>query len=93
MIVANGLRKRKKDKLRKEKAVLRIIASKGGRVMPVEIAAETNLLLDEAQKLLNRLCSKGRGELKILKNGTAVYVFEEFFFPEEEKKKPASASS
>lgn len=78
MIIANALRKRKKDRLRKEKAVLRIIASKGGRVMPVEVASETNLLLDEAQKVLNRLCAKGRGELKILKNGTAVYVFEEF---------------
>ncbi len=76
LAIAHFFRNRRKEKEQKERQILKVIASKGGRVTPVEIAAETNLIIDEAKAALDQLCKSGAGQLQVTENGNMVYVFE-----------------
>ncbi len=58
-----------------ERKVLNVIASKGGRVTPIEVASKTDLSVDECQKLLDKLCEKGMGQLQVTDQGSLVYTF------------------
>ncbi|MDM8551938.1 hypothetical protein QUF72_17775 [Desulfobacterales bacterium HSG2] len=83
MTIANIIMYRKKERKRKERLALKVIASKGGCVMPVEIAAETNLLIHEAREALDRLCKSGMGRLQETEEGDVVYVFEDIVIDHE----------
>ncbi|MCP4112368.1 MAG: hypothetical protein GY749_43725 [Desulfobacteraceae bacterium] len=61
----------------KEKEILKFIVSKGGRVTPLEIAAETDQGIKEVKTALDRLCFEGFGKLEITDDGILVYVFED----------------
>lgn len=76
LAVVHFIRNRKKEKEQKERQVLKVITSKRGCVTPVEVAAETNLIIDEAKAMLDQLCKSGAGQLQVTENGNMVYVFE-----------------
>ena len=78
LTVTNTLRYRKKARAVKQRIVLRLAAAKRGRLTPVEVAAETRLILDEARKTLDQLCKVGRGESKTTPRGQLFYEFREF---------------
>jgi len=59
----------------REKMVLRIAAARGGKVTPEEVAMESNLTVDQAQKLLDELCTQGAGQLQVTEQGGLVYTF------------------
>ena len=59
----------------REKLVLRIAAARGGKVTPEEVAMETSLTVEDAQKLLEELCTQGAGQLQVTDQGGLVYVF------------------
>jgi hypothetical protein len=58
-----------------EKMVLRIAAARGGKVTPEEVAMETSLTVEDAQKLLEKLCTQGAGQLQVTDQGGLVYTF------------------
>ena len=58
-----------------ERAVLKVIMAKGGRITPVEVAAETTLSVRQSRMALERLCTLGLGSLQITDSGELVYVF------------------
>ncbi len=68
----------------RELVILDIIKRKGGRITPVEIAAETKLSIEDAKNELETLCDKGAAELQVTGDGNLVYVFRGFV-PEYEK--------
>lgn len=67
--------KKTSSELREQK-ILEVIISKGGRVTPVEIAAQTNLNVTDAKKELDKLCNSGAGEIQVTSEGNIVYVFQ-----------------
>lgn len=75
-MAANSREKsRKQAEERMEREILLLIASKGGRIAPFEIAAETDLSAGEAQAYLDKLCSDGMGTLQVTEEGNLIYVF------------------
>lgn len=78
LTISNLVRHRRKKSEQKQKQVLKVIKAKGGRVMPVEIAAQTNLLIDEAQKILDQLCRMGICRSEMTEGGKPVYIFKAF---------------
>ena len=68
--------KREKEPL--ERVILRMAEKHGGRVSPVLVAASSDWSVDESQKHLDEMVRRGLCELKVLKNGTLVYLFSEF---------------
>jgi len=77
MLIIRSLSKKKKllkEKL--EKTIIDLIISKGGKITPLEIVAETNLNLEESKKVLTDLCDQGAGEQRITDDGKILYVFE-----------------
>ncbi|MBT4502483.1 MAG: hypothetical protein HOC74_32420 [Gemmatimonadetes bacterium] len=58
-----------------EKMVLRIAAARGGKVTPEEVAMETSLTVNDAQKLLEELCTQGAGQLQVTDQGGLIYTF------------------
>lgn len=75
-MTVNSRRKgKRRAEQRMEREILRVIAAKGGRVTPFEIAAETDLSTAEAQAYMDKLCTDGMGELQVTSEGNLVYVF------------------
>ncbi|MEZ4527138.1 MAG: winged helix-turn-helix domain-containing protein [Desulfobacterales bacterium] len=70
-----------------EREILALIAEKGGRITPHEIALNTRLTVAEAKIHLDRMCADGSGELQITPEGNMVYVF--FTFLSEREKMSA----
>ncbi|MEQ7051428.1 hypothetical protein ABN764_12320 [Paenibacillaceae sp. P-4] len=60
----------------KEKIALRLAAELGGYITAAEIAVHSEMTLDEAAQILDRLKSQGVCTLRIADNGTYVYQFE-----------------
>ncbi len=60
----------------REKEILKLIISKGGRITPLEIAAETDHSVGEVKAALDRLCYEGFGKLELTDDGILVYIFE-----------------
>jgi hypothetical protein len=69
------LRKGKLDRQRRERSVLKVIAARGGRVTPFELAAESDMDIKEAQAFLDNLCTNGIGQLQVTDTGELVYTF------------------
>ena len=61
-----------------EKTILRTAKKNRGRTTPAEIALESDLSMEQAQKYLEKLASKGYAEMRVKKSGLIVYVFPEF---------------
>jgi biopolymer transport protein ExbD len=69
-------KKRKKEKAEKrERKILTVIARKGGKVTPFEIASETRLSYEESKAVLDRLCESGAAQLQLTPDGHTLYVF------------------
>ncbi len=61
-----------------EKTILRAAKKNRGRTTPAEIALASDLSMEQAQKYLEKLASKGYAEMRVKKSGVIVYVFPEF---------------
>ncbi len=72
---------------KKERVILKKIAEKNGQLTPEEIAVDSDISLNEAREILNDMCSRGAGELRITGEGNQVYHF--FGFVSKEEKKTA----
>ena len=68
--------RREKEPL--ERAILRLAEKHRGRVSPVLVAASSDWTVEETQKHLDQMVRRGICELRVLKNGTLVYLFAEF---------------
>jgi hypothetical protein len=66
---------KKKEARERERKILALIARKNGRITPIELAAESDVTIDEAKEFLDSLCGKAGGELMITDDGDLVYVF------------------
>ncbi len=75
-LTVNSRKKGKRQaEQRMEREIFRVIAARGGRVTPFEIAAETDLSAGEAQAYMDKLCNDGMGELQVTSEGNLIYVF------------------
>lgn len=61
-----------------ERVILRLAQSNGGRVSPIQVAAESDWTVDEAQAHLDSMAKKGLCDLRVLKSGATTYHFPEF---------------
>lgn len=67
-------KKRIKEKEKKEREILRIAARKGGRITPVEVAANSEYSLEDAKLSLDDMCKKGFAEIELTESGELVYL-------------------
>ena len=63
----------RKDSL--EKKVLQVAAGRKGVVTPALVVLDTDLRLEEAEKVLETLAAHGHAEMRIKANGTIDFVF------------------
>jgi hypothetical protein len=68
-----------------ENVILAMAAQRNQRVTAAEVAVETQLLLAEAQRVLDHYCEKGTAQIEISKTGVKVYWFWELISDEEKK--------
>jgi hypothetical protein len=68
----------KRPKESVERIILRTAKKNGGVVTPAEVALEGDVAIDEAQKYLEKLATKGFAEMRIRKSGAIVFYFPEF---------------
>jgi hypothetical protein len=68
----------------KEKEILRIAFEQGGKLTPATAALKTDLTLEEASNLLEKMTRNGHADMKILSSGIIEYEFAEFL-PHTEK--------
>jgi len=61
---------------RNEKLILKLAAANKGYITASEISLNSDLSLDDAAKLLDKLKAKGACILRVSDNGTYVYQFE-----------------
>ena len=59
----------------REREILQLAQRKGGRLTITEIAADTSMLTDEAEKFMNELVSKGYVSMNVTDSGVIVYDF------------------
>ncbi len=69
---------RPKEAERPEKTVLRVAKENNGIVSPGEVALESDISIDDARKLLDKLVGSGVAELRVRSSGVVVYFFPEF---------------
>ncbi len=67
----------------KDKIVLLIAKEYKGRLTPLEIAANSDLSIDEAEEILKRWSSKGYADIRVANSGTIYYEFSGFLSPDE----------
>ena len=65
----------RKDSL--EKKVLQVARDRRGVVTPALVVLDTDLRLEEAEKVLEALAARGHAEMRIKVNGTIDYVFQD----------------
>jgi len=68
----------KKAKESLERVILRTAKENNGMVTPAIVALEGDIPLEDAQKALEKLASKGFIEMRVRKTGQIVYCFLEF---------------
>jgi hypothetical protein len=61
-----------------ERTILKIAASRGGRVTPSLVVLESGLSLEEAERALDAMSGKGHASLRIRDDGRVEYEFSEF---------------
>ncbi len=76
--VVNTVKHRRKKREQRHRKVLKVVAAMGGRVTPVQIAAETNLIIHDAKAILDQLCKTGMGRIRVTEDGNQVYEFKDF---------------
>lgn len=76
-------KRRKYEKIERE--ILSLIAQKGGRITPEEIALNSQMSVEDAKVHLDRMCENGSGELQVTESGRLVYVFLGFITADEKK--------
>jgi hypothetical protein len=62
----------------KEKEILRVAVEQKGKLTPAGVALKTNLTIQEAQALLEKMTKQGYAEMKILSSGLIEFEFPEF---------------
>ena len=67
-------RPRAKEPERRERMLLNLLKSMGGRGTPTEIAAGSSFSAEEAKDELDLLCEKGLAELQVTDGGNLVYT-------------------
>ncbi|HEO66323.1 MAG TPA: TM2 domain-containing protein [Spirochaetes bacterium] len=67
----------------KDKIVLLIAKEYNGRLTPLEIAANSDLSIDESEEILKKWSSKGYADLKVSDSGTIYYEFSGFLSADE----------
>ena len=90
VIIRTVRKSRREDIENEERDLLKVIAERGGRITPAEIAAATNLTIAESEDKLRKLCRHGSGELQLTSDGRSVYVF--FGFLSEDEKAGAKSA-
>ena len=63
---------------RPEKTILRVAKANDGFVSPGEVSLESDISVEEARKLLDKLVGSGVAELRVRSSGVVVYFFPEF---------------
>lgn len=66
----------KKDSL--ERVILKTAKENQGIVTPSVVAIESGMSIDQAKNALEKLVSKGHADIRVSKNGSMVYFFQEF---------------
>ncbi len=61
-----------------EKTILRVARKNGGFVTPGEAALESDLSVEQARKLLEKMSAAGDAEMRVRSSGVVVYFFPEF---------------
>ncbi len=62
----------------KDKIVLLTAKKYNGRITPMEIAADTDFSIDEAEAILKKFADKGYADVKVSNTGTIFYEFSGF---------------
>ena len=75
--VGNGRAFERKETI--EKVILRTARKNGGFVTPGEVAIEGDVPVEDAQKALEKLATKGFAQMRVRTSGVIVYAFPEFF--------------
>ena len=70
----------------KEKKILSVAASEGGKVTPAIVALKTTLSIEEAENILSDLTRRGYASMEINQAGRIEYHFPEFMPPPGEEK-------
>ncbi|MGE0087169.1 MAG: hypothetical protein AB7S75_22420 [Desulfococcaceae bacterium] len=85
-LFVSAYRKCRQDRIEKsEREVLTLIAEKGGRITPHEIALNIRMTVAEARNHLDRMSADGSGEVQVTPEGKTVYVFFAFLSQEEKE--------
>ncbi len=83
LIVSTRKRSHQQRTQQQERDVLRLVAARGGRITPFEVAAESELSATQAQAILESLCQVGMAELQVTEQGNLIYVFRSFMADDE----------
>jgi hypothetical protein len=70
--------KKKPSLQTKEKEVLLAAKKYNGKITPVEVAVESNLSVEEAEQILNKMVNKGYATLEVSESGLLFYQFSGF---------------
>ncbi|MBI2506201.1 MAG: hypothetical protein HYW07_23540 [Candidatus Latescibacteria bacterium] len=68
---------------KEQNRIVRLARQKGGRLMVAEAAADTGLMVQEAEEILRELADGGYAEVEVTDSGMMVYRFPEFLFAHE----------
>ena len=68
---------------KQQNQIVRLARQKGGRLMVAETAADTGLMVQEAEEILRELADGGYAEIEVTDSGMVVYRFPEFLFSHE----------
>lgn len=68
---------------KEQNRIVRLARQKGGRLMVAEAAADSGLLVEEAEQILRELADGGYAEVEVTDSGMVVYRFPEFLFGHE----------
>lgn len=83
---AGKLKSKVLTKKEKEKIILQTAKKYGGRITPVELAADTDLSINEAEDILKELSKKGYADLRVSDSGAILYEFLGFLTPDEKNR-------
>lgn len=68
---------------KEQNRIVRLARQKGGRLMVAEAAADSGLLVQEAEQILRELADGGYAEVEVTDSGMVVYRFPEFLYGHE----------
>ncbi len=71
-------------RVRQEKEILRAAKSENGRITPAVAALKSSCSIEEANQILDSIVERGYAQLDVDDNGRIVYLFPEFYPPEDD---------